>query len=252
MGNNLIYGFHSINSIIWQTPDAIEIIYLEKKRPVKRSQELITITEEKGISVELVSSKFLDKLCGSLHHQGVAASLKPNLANQFSLKDFLLKNTELEYSIIVVLDGITDPHNLGAIIRSCECFGVSAVIIPKDNSAGINATVAKVSSGAINQIPVIVVNNLARSLDEIKNSGYWIAGTTLTTDSVNLFEFKPDKRIVWVMGSEDSGIRRLVQESCDYLVSIPMYGNTQSLNVSVAAGVVLSYTKYIHHNTLCL
>ena len=244
MNNKLIYGFHSVSSLVWQDPMLIETIYLEQKRQDKRTQELITIAKEHNILLELVNNNQLDKLCSSSRHQGVAASLKADLNNKLSIKELLLKTVEQEYSSIVVLDGVTDPHNLGAIIRSCDCFGVDAVIIPKDNSAGINATVAKVSSGAVSQIPVIVVNNLARTLEEIKDSGYWIAGTTLAEKSVSLFEFKPDKRMVWVMGSEDSGIRRLVQENCDYLVSIPMYGNTQSLNVSVATGVVLSYGKY--------
>lgn len=243
--NNLVYGFHSVSPLIWQNPDAIEVIYLDGKRQDKRSQDLLSAAKDAGVVVEMVSGSKLDRISATNKHQGVVAVL----IEQVSKKDLNIKSVlndlqDKNSSIIVVLDGITDPHNLGAIIRSCDCFGVDAIILPKDNSASINPTVAKVSSGAINNVPVVVVNNLSRTLEEIKEFGYWIAGTTLADSSVNLFDFKPDNKIVWVMGSEGDGIRRLVAENCDHLVSIPMYGNTQSLNVSVATGVVLSYTRY--------
>ncbi len=245
--SDLIYGFHSVGPLVWQNPETIDKLYLDQKRQDKRSQELIEMARDKGIIIELITNTRLDKLAGTNKHQGVLAILKESLSKkELSLKSLLIDLENKDSASLVVLDGITDPHNLGAIIRSCDCFGVDAVILPKDNSASINATVAKVSSGAINHIPVIVVNNLARSLEEIKKYGFWIAGTTLTEESVSLFEFKPDKKMVWVMGSEGEGIRRLVAESCDYLVSIPMYGNTQSLNVSVATGVVLAYSRFVN------
>lgn len=243
--SNVVYGFHSIMPLIWQHPESIEIVYLDSKRQDKRSQELINVAADAGVVVESVSGTKLDKIAETNKHQGVVAVLNSNTTKKdFNLKTVLNELSEKDNSIIVVLDGVTDPHNLGAIIRTCDCFGVDAVIVPKDNSASINSTVAKVSSGAINNVPVIVVNNIARALEEIKDYRYWIAGTTLADSSVDLFSFKPDARMVWVMGSEGDGIRRLVAENCDYLVSIPMYGSTQSLNVSVAAGVVLSYSRY--------
>lgn len=242
-----IYGFHSVNPLLWQNPAAIEVVYLDNKRQDKRATEIMELVHQHNVPLELVSGAKLDKLCGTSKHQGIVALLNvssSSSAKELNLKALMGELAELNSATIMVLDGITDPHNLGAIIRSCDCFGVNAIILPKDNSATVNATVAKVSSGAINHVPVLVVNNLARTLDEIKEHGFWIAGTTLTERSVNLFEFTPDKKMVWVMGSEGEGIRRLVAESCDYLVSIPMSGSTQSLNVSVAAGVVLSYAKY--------
>lgn len=244
--SNLIHGFHSITPLLWQNPENIEVIYLDNKRKDKRVQEVLDIVNEHQINLELLSGSQLDKLAGSSKHQGIIAKLATErvTAKQINLKELLKELDSHEKASIVVLDGVTDPHNLGAIIRTCDCFAVDAIIIPKDNSASINATVAKVSSGAINHIPVLVVNNLARTLDEIKEHDYWIAGTTLADRSVSLFDFVPDKKMVWVMGAEGSGIRRLVAESCDYLVSIPMYGSTQSLNVSVATGVILSYAKY--------
>ena len=241
--SNFVYGFHSVNPLVWQAPESVELIYLDQKRQDKRCQELINAAKDHQVKVELTSAAKLDKLCASSKHQGVVAVLKATItAKVHTLKDLMERLADQDKAIIVVLDGVTDPHNLGAIIRTCDCFGVAAVIIPKNNSASINATVAKVASGAINHLPVVVVNNLAHTLDEIKKSGFWIAGTSLTDDSVSLFDFKPDKKMVWVMGSEGDGIRRLVAENCDYLVSIPMFGHTQSLNVSVAAGVVLSFT----------
>ncbi|MDD3266219.1 MAG: 23S rRNA (guanosine(2251)-2'-O)-methyltransferase RlmB [Burkholderiales bacterium] len=249
MVNNLIFGFHSVNPLVWQQAESIEVLYIDNKRNDKRATELIKIAEEKNILIELVSNKYLDNLIKSNKHQGVIAKLAEEMskAKTYTLKGVLTDLEAKSNSTIVVLDGITDPHNFGAIIRTCDCFGVDAVIISKDNSVGVNATVAKVSSGAINNIPVVVVNNLVTALDDIKEHGYWIAGTTLNERSVSLFEFKPDNKMVWVMGSEGSGLRRLVAETCDHLVSIPMFGNTQSLNVSVAAGVVLSYSKYALH-----
>ncbi len=242
---DLIYGFHSVSPLLWQNPEKVAVIYLDNKRHDKRVAELSQLAEENSISIELVNTAKLDKMCGNSKHQGVVAELSESIAKKsMTLKAVLDELNDKTDSTLVVLDGVTDPHNLGAIIRSCDCFGVDAVIIPKDNSASVNATVAKVAVGAINNIPVIIVNNLARSLEEIKDAGYWIAGTTLAERSVSLFEFKPDRRMAWVMGAEGTGIRRLVAENCDYLVSIPMYGKTQSLNVSVATGVVLSYNKY--------
>ena len=243
--NNIVYGFHSVSPLIWQSPETIQIIYVDGKRQDKRTQDLLDAANDKKVAVELVGAAKLDKISATNKHQGVVAVLLETVSKKdISLKSVLKNLADKPDSTLVVLDGITDPHNLGAIIRTCDCFGVDAVIIPKDNSANVNATVAKVSSGAINNVPVIVVNNLACTLEDIKEQGYWIAGTTLSERSVELFDFVPDKRMVWVMGSEGDGIRRLVAENCDYLVSIPMFGNTQSLNVSVATGVVLSYAKY--------
>lgn len=244
---NIVYGFHSISPVVWQHPEKIALIYYDQKRQDKRVIELIGQAQEHGIQTEAVNGVKLDKLCNTTKHQGIIAVLNDSLCKKaLSLKSLLNELESKDKAILMVLDGITDPHNLGAIIRSCDCFGVDGVIIPKDNSANINATVAKVSAGAINHIPVIVVNNLARTLEEIKEYGFWIAGTTLTESSTSLFEFKPDKKMVWVMGSEGEGIRRLVAENCDYLVNIPLYGNTQSLNVSVATGIVLAYTKFCY------
>lgn len=245
---NFIYGLHSVEALLKNNPEQVEVVYIDSQRQDKRVVQLIELLDTAAIKYEHVGKSLLDKKAAGVNHQGIVAIIahkSASLLPQISLKDFLKEKSANDSSVIIVLDGITDPHNLGAIIRTCDCFGVDAVIVPKDNSASVNATVAKTSAGAVNYIPVIVVNNLARTLEELKEHNYWIAGTTLAENSVELFDFVPDKKIVWVMGSEDKGIRRLVAENCDYLISIPMEGSTQSLNVSVAAGVVLSYTKYV-------
>ncbi|HMT02493.1 MAG TPA: 23S rRNA (guanosine(2251)-2'-O)-methyltransferase RlmB [Burkholderiales bacterium] len=142
---------------------------------------------------------------------------------------------------------MTDPQNLGAIIRTADCFNVDAIILPKNNSANVdNAIVSKTSSGAINFIPIITVNNISQTIENLKKNDFWIAGTSLSPNSINLFNFKPQSKLVWVMGSESTGMRRLTTESCDYLVTIPTSGTTQSLNVSVATGIVLAYTRFMH------
>jgi 23S rRNA (guanosine2251-2'-O)-methyltransferase len=238
-----IYGFHSIIAAVSNSPDNIDHILIDSSRNDKRLNNLLELIKSHNITFKYV--KDLDKLIGDSSHQGVAAIIKDQTARPVELKE-LLNNLDIEdNAIVLILDGITDVHNFGAIIRSAECFGVQAIIVPKNNSANINnPTVAKVSSGAINTIPIITVNNLSRAIEQLKEHDFWVVGTALATNSINLFEFKCNKKIAWVVGNEGSGMRRLVSENCDYLVTIPMQGTTQSLNVSVATGVVLAYTRF--------
>ena len=241
---NLIYGFHSIISRIESSPQSIEVIYLDSKRQDKRSHELCALAQAKNVALKLVSSSELSTLSKTTTHQGVAATVQARPPADF--KSTLARLSLKEQVTILVLDGITDPQNLGAIIRTADCFGVDALILPKNNSATPdNPIVAKVSSGAVNNLAIITVNNLNQALDTLKENEFWIAGAALTKNSVNLFDFKFKGKIVWVMGNEGSGMRRLVTEHCDYLVTIPMRGQTESLNVSVATGVVLAYTNFM-------
>ena len=242
---NTIFGFHSIEALIQANSARIEYLLIDNKRNDKRLINLINSAEEHKIRIENSDSKHLDKLTTNANHQGVVAYLKPAQTN-LDIKQLLVNLENKPNVIVLILDGITDPHNLGAIIRSADCFGVDAVIIPKDNSANsTNPLIAKTSSGAVNYIPVITVNNLTRAIDQLKEHQFWVAGTSLTKDSINLFDFKHNGRLAWVLGSEGTGIRRLIAENCDYLVTIPMLGATQSLNVSVTAGVILAYTQFM-------
>ena len=240
----IIYGFHNITASITSNPTLVEKIYINQNRTDKRQQELLQLATSNNIPVELVDAKKLDNLAGSRNnHQGVAANIQ-NPPEQ-TLEHLLITIANIPNAIILILDGITDPQNLGAIIRTADCFGVSGIIIPRDNSASFdNDTVIKISSGAVNHLPLITVNNLNTAIDKLKQAEFWIAGTVISERAVSLCDFKHQGKIAWVMGSEGTGIRRLIKENCDYHVTIPMFGHTQSLNVSVATGVVLAHTKF--------
>ncbi|MCC2645327.1 MAG: rRNA ((2251)-2-O)-methyltransferase RlmB [Burkholderiales bacterium] len=237
-----IYGFHSIEAAILNAPESINYVLINSSRHDKRQNHLLELIKIHNIEVNHVNN--LDELVGTNKHQGVVAVINPK-NTKLEFKDLIKDLDTKDNAIILILDGITDVHNFGAIIRSADCFGVQAIIIPKNNSASTsNPIIAKTSSGAINKLPIITVNNLSRAIEQLKEHGFWIAGTALTENSINLFEFKCNKKIVWVMGSEGTGMRRLISENCDYLVTIPMQGVTKSLNVSVATGVVLAYTRF--------
>lgn len=247
-----IFGFHSIESYIKTNPTKIDRLYINMERRDKRQQDLITLAKSYNIYIEESTPAKLDSLSSkTANHQGVVAQIQP--LTPPNLDEFLQSIKHLKTAIILILDGITDPQNFGAIIRTSDCFGVSGIIIPKDNSVSYdNDVVAKVSSGAVYNVPIITVNNLSRAMETIKEQDFWIAGTVLDEKAVNLFDFKPSDKIAWILGNEGSGIRRLVKENCDYYVTIPLYGNTQSLNVAVATGVVLADTqnKLLHLKSL--
>lgn len=241
MSNN-IFGIHAVTSQIKSAVDLIEQLYISNKRQDDKIKNIEALSKEHNISIQQVDNQYLDKMTGNKNHQGVVAQIKA--VSSSDLKQVLKQLDNDETATVLALDGITDPQNLGAILRTAECFGVKLVILPKNNSASIdNPAVAKTSSGAINFLKIAVVNNLSQAIDLCKEHGFWVSGTSLGHNSVSLDKFEVANKLVWVMGSEGSGMRRLVSEHCDYLVTIPMSGNTQSLNVSVATGVVLSYTN---------
>jgi 23S rRNA (guanosine2251-2'-O)-methyltransferase len=225
-----IFGFHSIEAYIKTNPEKTEVLYVNMERRDKRQQNLLAIATAHNITIEESTLAKLDSLTAkTMNHQGVVAQIQA--LSQPSLDEFLASMRPLTTAIILILDGITDPQNLGAIIRTADCFGVNGIIIPKDNSANYdNKVVAKISSGAVNHVPIIEVNNLSRAMDKIKECDFWIAGTVLDEKAVSLFDFKPSNKTAWVLGSEGSGIRRLVKENCDYYVTIPLYGNTKKYN----------------------
>jgi 23S rRNA (guanosine2251-2'-O)-methyltransferase len=180
----------------------------------------------------------LAELSGSTRHQGVVAIVDAQVAPA-TLADVL--ETLSEPALLLVLDGVTDPHNLGACLRSADAFGAHAVVIPKDRAVAVNATVAKAASGAADTVPVVTVTNLARALREMKERGLWILGADAGGESL----FTADVRgpVAWVLGAEGAGLRRLTRELCDRIVGIPLTGSVESLNVSVAAGICLYATR---------
>jgi len=245
MKNELIVGFHSVNAAIWQNPESVVEVYLNKTRKDERTDSLVEKAIAEKIKIVYVSEERLNKITPT-KHQGVLAFIDKTIykKHELTIKEIIQKSSQNDTSIIVMLDAITDPHNFGAIIRSCECFGVDAIVIPNSNSVGVNATVAKTSSGAIEYIPIITVSNLNNAIKELKDNDYWIYGTTLNDGATSLYKTSMSAKMVWILGGEGDGMGRLITENCDFHVYIPMMGKTQSLNVSVATGSILSFTNY--------
>ncbi|MDF7675886.1 23S rRNA (guanosine(2251)-2'-O)-methyltransferase RlmB [Neisseriaceae bacterium ESL0693] len=234
----LIMGFHAVNARLWQQPDSIIELYVLEGKHDARMRDVLSKAAAENVRVINADAARLDALSKHARHQGVVGFIDAS-KNHVDLDD-VLDNLHTP-PFLLILDGITDPHNLGACLRVADAMGVHAVIAPKDKSAGINATVSKVACGAAESIPYVTVTNLARTIRELKERGVWIVGTDMNAD-VDLYHFQAPEAIAWVMGAEGSGMRRLTRDLCDTLVSIPMFGTVESLNVSVSTGMVLSET----------
>lgn len=233
-----LHGFHAVMARLRQRPESIRAIHLALSRQDARAKELLAAAKAASCTVRTTDDPGLTTLAGSDRHQGVVAEVDPQAA-PVGLADLL--ETLVPPALLLVLDGVTDPHNLGACLRCADAFGAQAVIIPKDRAVAVNATVAKAASGAADTVPVITVTNLARALREMKEQGVWILGADAGGES--LFTADLSGPIAWVLGAEGSGLRRLTRESCDRIVGIPLVGTVESLNVSVAAGICLYATS---------
>lgn len=235
----LLYGFHPIAARLRAAPESIEIVYLDATRTDARMRDLERLAAGKGVQTARVDAKRLDGLAGAdARHQGVVAKAVAWQPKWGSLDDRL--DALAEPPLVLALDGVTDPHNFGAVLRTADGAGVHAVIAPKDRSAGLSAVAIKAASGAAESVPYFVVPNLARAIDELKERRIWVLGLA---DEAERSLYAPDLDLAgptaFVLGAEGSGLRRLTRERCDALVSIPMAGAVGSLNVSVAAGVCL-------------
>ena len=231
----VLFGFHAVGVRLKTAPRSIIEIYFEPTRRDARMRQFIEKAQEAGVRLIEADGMRLAKLAGSHGHQGVAARVEP-LAQTHSLDD-LLDSIEGP-PLLLVLDGVTDPHNLGACLRVADGAGAHAVIAPKDHAVGVNATVAKVASGAAETVPYFMVTNLARTLGELKERSIWCIGTSDgTTKTIYQADLKTP--VALVMGAEGEGMRQLTRKTCDELVGIPMRGAVESLNVSVASGVCL-------------
>ncbi len=237
--HSIIFGFHAISSRIRQRPESVLELYLASGRNDHRARDLLQLAELHAVRVALVDSSRLDGLAGSDKHQGAVAKVVPPPRHRF-LDDVL--EALREPALLLVLDGVQDPHNLGACLRVADAFGVHAVIAPKDRAVGLTETVSKVACGAAETVPYISVTNLARTLRDLKERGVWVVGTAAAAEQ-DLFSARLDGPLAWVLGAEGTGMRRLTRELCDFLVSIPMFGTVESLNVSVAAGVCIYETR---------
>ncbi|RQW26600.1 23S rRNA (guanosine(2251)-2'-O)-methyltransferase RlmB [Rhodobacteraceae bacterium CH30] len=235
----LIHGFHAVNARLWQNPKSLIEIYVAGGRQDARTKEVLDKAGAESVKLHIVDKARMDSMTGNARHQGVAAVIDAS-RNYVDLDDVL--DHISEPPLLLILDGVTDPHNLGACLRVADAMGVHAVIAPKDRSAGINATVSKVACGAAEVVPYITVTNLARTIRDLKDMGVWIAGTTMETET-DLYHFDASGPLAWVMGNEGEGMRRLTRDLCDVLVSIPMFGTVESLNVSVSSGMVLSESR---------
>ncbi len=241
-----LFGFHAVGVRLKTAPQSIVEIYFEATRRDARMRQFLERAQEAGVRLMESDGARLVKLCGSHGHQGVVARVQA-LAQVHSL-DQLLEDLEAANAavsleqrtppLLLVLDGVTDPHNLGACLRVADGAGAHAIIAPKDHAAGINATVAKVASGAAETVPYFMVTNLARTLGELKERAIWVIGTS-DAASTTLYQSDLTGPVALVLGAEGAGLRQLTAKTCDALVRIPMQGAVESLNVSVASGICL-------------
>lgn len=237
--SRIVHGFHAVTSRLRSAPDTVREVFVDAARSDKRCAELLKFAAARNVRVMTVDARRLDGMTGNARHQGVAASVAP-LQLATHIDDVLDALTEP--ALLLILDGVTDPHNLGACLRVADAMGVHAVIAPKDRAVGLNATVSKVASGAAETVPYIPVTNLARTMRELKAREVWITGADEHA-SVDLYTAQLDGARALVLGAEGEGMRRLTRESCDELVRIPMRGSVESLNVSVSAGICLSEAR---------
>ena len=232
-----IHGMHAVAALLKRSPERVESLAVLRGRRDRRLEELLALARTQGIAVRELPREELDRLAPGVN-QGVVAEVRAAAAlDESYLFDELLPGLAGP-ALLLVLDGVTDPHNLGACLRSADAFGAHAVIVPRDNSAPLNATARKVASGAADVVPLVSVTNLARTLRALQEAGVWIVGAAgEARQGIAAVDLRG--AVALVMGAEGSGMRRLTREHCDHLASIPMCGEVSSLNVSVATGVFL-------------
>jgi 23S rRNA (guanosine2251-2'-O)-methyltransferase len=234
---NFVYGLHAINAVLDRAPERVLELWVAELRDDARTRELKDRAQSVGVRIQSVGAEALAKLVGDVTHQGAVAAVRPLKAwDEHDLTEGL---TQVAGDpLLLVLDGVTDPHNLGACLRTADAAGAHAVLIPKDRAATVDGVVRKVAAGAAEFIPVASVTNLARALDRLKERGIWVVGTDGEAPQ-SLYGADLNRPLALVLGAEGAGMRRLTRERCDFLVRIPMAGQVESLNVSVAAGVAL-------------
>jgi 23S rRNA (guanosine2251-2'-O)-methyltransferase len=233
----IIYGFHSITSHIRIDPLSIKEIFIDEFRTDGRVNDLMKLIDMHQIKYHLSNKVRLDGFISNQKHQGVVAIIR-DVKNKYVTIEDIVEADQPKPLLILILDGIEDPHNLGACFRVADAMGVDAIVCPKDNAVGLNSTVRKVASGGAESIPFVVVTNLARTIRYLKDNGVFIYGTDdQSNKSLNQINFNGS--IALIMGSEGRGMRRLTKQLCDDIFSIPMLGQVESLNVSVASGICL-------------
>lgn len=230
----VVFGFHAVLARLRADPKCVVEIFLDETRNDARGKDLVAMAERAGVRVMRVPTKRLDGFYGGGRHQGVVARVE--VKNVLDDLNQILE--QVDNPLLLVLDGVTDPHNLGACLRVANAAGAHAVIAPRDRAAGITPVVSKVASGAAEATPYLMVTNLARTLAELKERNIWVVGAEEGAGET-LYAADLPQSIAWVLGAEGEGMRRLTRESCDLLVRIPMRGEVESLNVAVSAGICL-------------
>ncbi len=234
----LLYGLHAVEAVLKREAATVAELWLDRGRKDRRLSELAGQAQGAGITVQWVGRDELDTLSEGARHQGAVARVRVSSARNETFLEQLLTSLE-QPPFLLVLDGVTDPHNLGACLRSADAAGIHAVIAPRDRACGLTPVVRKVASGAAESVPFVQVTNLARTLKMLQGAGVWVVGTALEGAQADLFHTSLSGPLALVLGAEGKGLRRLTQENCDQLAYIPMVGTVQSLNVSVAAGICL-------------
>ncbi|HJR13750.1 MAG TPA: 23S rRNA (guanosine(2251)-2'-O)-methyltransferase RlmB [Rhodanobacteraceae bacterium] len=235
MSETWIVGINPVEGALANDPSRVRELLVEQGTHNRRVAELVNEAKRLGVRVHTRPRAMLDKVSGHARHQGVVANYEvPAAKSEHDLADLL----DSENALLLVLDGVTDPHNLGACIRSAAAAGATAVIVPKDRAVGITPVVRRASAGAVDRVPLVEVTNLARALHEMKDAGVWLTGLAGDAEA-SLYDVDLEGKVALVMGGEGEGMRRLTREACDHLARIPMPGATESLNVSVATGVAL-------------
>lgn len=235
-----VYGKNVVRQLLKDNKKIYEVILVEGFR----DKELESLVRKNSIAIKMYPKKKMDQILKTEYHQGIAASIDEY--KTYSVEEILSTIPDGKLPLLLMLDGLEDPQNLGAILRTCDCIGVDGVIIGKNRSVQLNATVAKTSTGAIDTVKVSVVTNLARTIQELKEKGFWVVGADMDK-AVDYRDIQCDVPLLLVIGSEGFGISSLVKKNCDYMAALPMIGKVTSLNASVACGIML-YEIYSKRN----
>jgi 23S rRNA (guanosine2251-2'-O)-methyltransferase len=237
MSNELLIGIHAVEAALNHDVANLVELYIENGTQNARVKELGERARELGVKPHARDRAALDRMTGGARHQGVVARYNAPAALPDSALAGLVEAAGRN-ALVLVLDGVTDPHNFGACLRSAEAAGVTAVVVPKDRAVGVTPTVRRASAGAADRVPIVAATNLARALKALKEAGVWLVGLAGDTDQ-SVYSVDLDGPIAVVLGGEGEGMRRLTRENCDFVAKIPMQGDIESLNVSVATGIVL-------------
>jgi len=229
-----IYGIHAVEAALRNQPENVLQVFIQQGRNDNRIKKIVDIAKNSGVSLQSITNDKLKEKCPKARHQGIVAEIRHSKSGSVSLEDVL----EKESVLLLVLDEVQDPHNIGACLRTADATAVDAVIVSKNRSPALTPVIRNVASGAAETVPYIMVSNLARAIEKIKDSNVWVIGTSGDADQT-IYETNSSRRLALVMGSEGKGMRRLTREACDELISLPMQGSVESLNISVATAVCL-------------